>query len=313
MKILVAYDGSVCADNALNDLERAGLPRKAEARVVSIAEEWLPSPPPSSYELVERAMGDDNLDDLKTVIKGDGHWHEEALALATKGAKGLQSSFPDWNVRAEAQSGSPASQLLATADEWKPDLIIVGSHGRSALGRLILGSVSHKVVTESRCSVRIARGQSRKKDSPIRIIVGVDGSQDAEEAVRAAAMREWPVGSEVRIISAFDTITPTMAGSLIPPVVQWAEEQNRAAVELVSEIVESFEQQLRSAKLSVSHIVKPGDPKRILVQEAEGWEADCIFVGARGISRIDRFLLGSVSAAVAGRAHCSVEVVRAVK
>jgi len=114
-------------------------------------------------------------------------------------------------------------------------------------------------------------------------------------------------------MAVFDTITPTMAGALIPPVVHWAEQENQAAVELVTKMVESLEAQFRRANLSVSPVVKPGDPKRLLVQEAEGWEADCIFVGASGLSRIDRFLLGSVSAAVAGRAHCSVEVVRAKK
>jgi nucleotide-binding universal stress UspA family protein len=49
---------------------------------------------------------------------------------------------------------------------------------------------------------------------------------------------------------------------------------------------------------------------RILVDEAEIWKADCMFVGARGLSRIDCCLPGSVSTAVASRAHCSVEVVR---
>ena len=56
-------------------------------------------------------------------------------------------------------------------------------------------------------------------------------------------------------------------------------------------------------------VVKEGDPKRVLIEEAEQWGADCIFVGARGLRRLERFLLGSVSTAVAARAHCSVEVV----
>ena len=42
-----------------------------------------------------------------------------------------------------------------------PDLIVVGSHGRSALGRFMLGSVSQKVVTEAHCSVRVARGRAQ--------------------------------------------------------------------------------------------------------------------------------------------------------
>ena len=58
-------------------------------------------------------------------------------------------------------------------------------------------------------------------------------------------------------------------------------------------------------------VEKEEEPKRLLIAEAESWGADCIFVGARGgMGRIDRFLLGSVSSAVAARAHCSVEVAR---
>ena len=53
------------------------------------------------------------------------------------------------------------------------------------------------------------------------------------------------------------------------------------------------------------------EPKRLLLSEAESHDADCIFVGARGLSRFERLLLGSVSTAVVTRAHCSVEVVRA--
>jgi nucleotide-binding universal stress UspA family protein len=48
----------------------------------------------------------------------------------------------------------------------------------------------------------------------------------------------------------------------------------------------------------------------LLCSEAENLMADCIFVGARGMGRLERFLIGSVSLGVAARAHCSVEVVR---
>ena len=53
-----------------------------------------------------------------------------------------------------------------------------------------------------------------------------------------------------------------------------------------------------------------GDPKQVLVKQAAQWDADGIFVGVRGLSRLDRLLLGSVSAAIAVRAACSVEVAR---
>ena len=73
----------------------------------------------------------------------------------------------------------------------------------------------------------------------------------------------------------------------------------------------SASEKLRAAGMEVQEsLMRPGDPKRLLVEEAEAWSADCIFVGARGLGRVQRILLGSVSGAVAARASCSVEVVR---
>jgi len=68
---------------------------------------------------------------------------------------------------------------------------------------------------------------------------------------------------------------------------------------------------LPPAKFKVTSQLREGDPKHELPKAAEEWGADCIFVGSTGFSnRLERFVLGSVSAAVAARAHCSVEVVR---
>ena len=53
MKILIGYDGSASADAALDDLQQAGLPDECAALVMSVAEVWLPPPPPSSYEILE--------------------------------------------------------------------------------------------------------------------------------------------------------------------------------------------------------------------------------------------------------------------
>ena len=74
--------------------------------------------------------------------------------------------------------------------------------------------------------------------------------------------------------------------------------------------VEAVADELLWAGLVPTTVVEDDDPKWFLVEQAERWKADCIFVGAKGHSGLERFLLGSVSAAVATRAHCSVEVVR---
>jgi len=311
MKVLIGYDGSGCADAALDDLQRAGLPREAEAVVLSVTEVWLPPPPPSSYEIVEAAQAAESPYDLQQIYESGTPAMEEARSLAARAAERLRNNFPEWSVRAETSCGSPARELIRNADEWSPDLIVVGSHGRTALGRFVMGSVSQKVLTESRSSVRIARGRVEVDDSPVRIVIGVDGSPGAEAAARAVAARPWPSGSEARVIIVDDPLMPTAIGHIIPPVARWVEESNKADRAWVQKIIAPAIEQLRANKLIVSIDIKEGDPKRVLVEEAERWGADCIFVGSSGFSnRFERFLLGSVSAAVAARAHCSVEVVR---
>ena len=85
------------------------------------------------------------------------HHLEQAEVLAGRASEKLKAMFPKWSVSYHAEADSPAWAVIRRADEWKPDLIVVGSHGRSALGRFFLGSVSQKVMTEAHCSVRIAR------------------------------------------------------------------------------------------------------------------------------------------------------------
>jgi nucleotide-binding universal stress UspA family protein len=67
---------------------------------------------------------------------------------------------------------------------------------------------------------------------------------------------------------------------------------------------------LALAGLDVSTVVRDADPRQFVVQEAAEWKADSVFVGAFGQATLDRFLFGTVVAAVAARAPCSVEVVR---
>jgi nucleotide-binding universal stress UspA family protein len=287
MKILVAYDGSECADAALDDLRRAGLPADAQIKVLSVVENWLP--PPSALEIVEHIDRD-----------------QEYLALARRGGIRLVSMEPGWDVKSESGAGSPATVIIEKADEWGADLIVVGSHGRTALGQFFFGSVSQKVLHEAGRSVRVARGRIEEPDTPVRLIIGVDGSKGAEAAGEAVAARKWPAGSEARIVNATWAAPQITYHRPVGPIIEWiAEEKAR-----VEKMIDEAAAKLRAAALRTDVVVKEEDPKRLLIAEAESWGADCIFVGARGMGRIDRFLLGSVSSAVAARAHCSVEVVR---
>jgi nucleotide-binding universal stress UspA family protein len=133
--------------------------------------------------------------------------------------------------------------------------------------------------------------------------------------VKAAAGRNWTAGSELRNVVADDALTGSPIWLLIPPVrdfVNEVEAEERTQSERMAlESANELRAGLNNDKITVSSVVETGDPKRVLIQHAEQFGADCIFTGATGFSnRLERLVLGSVSAAVAARAHCSVEVVR---
>jgi nucleotide-binding universal stress UspA family protein len=213
-------------------------------------------------------------------------------------------------VRAEAGADAPAWAVIKQADTWQPDVVVVGSHGRSAMSRLLLGSVSQKILTEVHCSVRVGRSRHQTEATSVRLLIGVDGSPDAAAAVQAVAARAWPTGSEVRLVAVLDARMRTALAPSRPPVETWATVGDADEQAWVPKMVDAMAEPLWNGGLIVSSVINEGDPKQVLLDEAEHWGADCLFVGARGLSCIERYLLGSVSAAVAARAHCSVEVVR---
>lgn len=308
MKILIAYDGSKSSNAALEDLGRAGLPKTAEALVMTVADVFLP--PPINEDL------DDTFPMPVPAAVRLAHQRAklaaaEANSLAKRAAEQLKQSFPEWNVRHETSADSPAWALIRKADEWKADLVVVGAHGHSVLGgRLILGSVSQRVLYEATCSVRVARARRAKTDSRLRILIGVDGSPNSNAVMDAVYRREWPKGTEVRLLAVVDTVMSITPDPSQPSMLKWIEVGDEGNRDQVRQIFEPSAEKLRSAELDAAVMIRRGNPTEELIEEAESWEADCAFVGAKGVRGIDRLLLGSVSSAVAARAPCSVEVVR---
>ena len=305
MRLLIAYDGSEGSDIAVDELQREGLPAQAEALVVSVAEVWLPPPDQTPDDVFPPNVPVA----VKLAHQRAERMIEEATALAKRGSERVQRIFPGWRVSYEAMSGSPAFELLNRAREWKPDLIVVGSQGHTALGRFVFGSVSQKVLTEAETSVLVGRRPTGSGASAERIVVGVDGSPGSQIAVKAVAARMWSPGSEVRVVVAYD---PVVDFGISPPGLdELVEAAHMQAEGFAAKAVKELRAGLGDRNVTVSYVIEPGDPKQVLVRHAEEFGADCIFTGATGFSnRLERLILGSVSAAVSSRAHCSVEVCR---
>jgi len=75
-------------------------------------------------------------------------------------------------------------------------------------------------------------------------------------------------------------------------------------------VIQRASEQLAGPGLKVLPVLDEGDPKEMLLKEARNWNASTIFVGSRGMGRVERILLGSVSSAAVSHASCTVEVIR---
>lgn len=302
MKILIAYDGSSCADKALEDLRRAGLPRQADALVVNVQERWLSLP--STCEFVANVFGTTESAAVKPArarIEPESQAEAGESPLLDAAYKRIKSFFPEWNVKTLFLRGSPSYQIVCQAREWNADLIIVGSQGEKAGKINSLGSVSQKIANEVQCSVRVVRGSAWKKTAPVRILIGLDGTQTAFEAVEEVARRMWIPGSEVRLVTAKDLSEEQQAKSdLKSNTDKWIEHFQFEA-----------ERRLKDSALGVSRLVEEGDPKTLIINSADEWGADCIFIGSNDtVNFFENLLLGSVATAIVARAHCTVEIVR---
>jgi nucleotide-binding universal stress UspA family protein len=143
----------------------------------------------------------------------------------------------------------------------------------------------------------------------MKILLAIDSSEYSAQAVTEVAMRPWPPDTVVCVLSAVESITPPAAelwydagGSLE----QVQQEMTKRAKELTANAAE----RLQGKGLKIETVVREGDPRSVILDEAENWSADLIIVGSHGYTGIKRLLLGSVALSVVSHAPCSVEVVR---
>jgi nucleotide-binding universal stress UspA family protein len=311
MRLLVAYDGSDGAKAAIDDLLFAGLPQDAEATTLAV----IDGRTLAKAEAQEATAGGDPK-------RGTPGTLEVCNAVAEEGAKRLRGHFPKWAVTAEVSVGAPAWKIIERAEaDGGVDLIVTGSRGFGELKRLLFGSVAHHVVTQATCPVRIGRprrGPDRAGgDQHLRVVLGDDGSPDAQAALRSVADRRWPSGTRI-LVATFETDVQTRLSNWTPNTV-WGGDPimmdsdaiaERPAIRVAARAAEFLK--IACPGASVSTLVRPHDPKYGLLDVADTWEgagADCVFVGATGVRGIARFLVGSVSTTVALNAPCSVEIV----
>jgi nucleotide-binding universal stress UspA family protein len=296
MKILLAVDGSEYSLAAVEEVARTPWPEGSVIRIVSVAE-ILTDTISTEWEQFFEARA------IENVTRAIARFGEIAGART--------------EVTTLTLKGNPKKALLDEAELWGADLIVVGTHSYNAFERLLLGSVSRAVATHAKCSVQIVRPQytQREHGGAKKILLAVDGSECSRAAVEEVANRPWPEKCEVNVISAINSVwvpTPeiwTLSEIYLSQMEKVQREQaERAIRDALLRLNESNASRRSQLKLTSEMLVDRAD--EAIIETAKAWNADLIIVGSHGYHGFERFLLGSVSQAVALHAPCTVEIVR---
>jgi nucleotide-binding universal stress UspA family protein len=285
MKILISYDGSLQAKAALKDLRRAGLPAEAEAVVMSIPKSRLVE------GVSAQRQGKADTPACSAEV------FEEAAAMAEQAGAIIREDFPAWEVRADLAVGSTARFIAKLVGQWNPNLVVLGLEG-GAESRRRYFSVLRRIAIETKCSVRVALGFNAETDEAPRVLLCADGSPYTEAAVSAAASRDWPKGTEIRILTVVNPFDYS-----IPEIVDNAIERAKSLHHLIAN-------ELDRAPVFTSSVVGEGEPEKFILKVIDEWKPDSVFLAPRRRSRLSRSLLGGVSGAVLARAKCAVELAR---
>ncbi len=143
----------------------------------------------------------------------------------------------------------------------------------------------------------------------MRVLLAIDDSQLSEAAVHAVVEQARPHDTEVRVLHAVEPPSLLVAREMGEPNFK-LEAAWESEVETAQAFVASAVELLHQKGFRVSRFVEQGEPRTKIVDMASAWNADLIVLGSHGRKGLNRFLMGSVSAAVARHARCSVEIVR---
>jgi nucleotide-binding universal stress UspA family protein len=144
----------------------------------------------------------------------------------------------------------------------------------------------------------------------MKILLAVDDSAYSKEALRSMVGQFKGQDVEVRVLSVVEPVSVYISADAFPHFTPQVEEIEEDRKQQANALVAAVTKQLQQERFKATAVVDIGDAKTKILENASNWGADLIVLGSHGWKGINRFLLGSVSEAVARHASCSVEIVR---
>lgn len=278
-KILVAVDGSESSMHGLKESFKLANNEKSWITVVSVV-------PP--YE------GDLDLVSVRNVTESMRKPFEDALSDAEKIAheKGAL-------IKTVAEEGEAYERIIDLADAENCDLIVMGRRGLRRVERILIGSVTARVIGYSNRDVLVV-----PKDAEIglkKILLATDGSKYSEAAAIKAIDLAKSYGGKLEVISIVEAPSELYEDSQLA---------FKKLMEKAKGYAEEIKKQAESSGIKAEAFVKEGKICQVITDFAKERKADMIIMGSHGRRGLKRLLMGSVAERVIGLAECPVLIVK---
>lgn len=277
-KILVAYDGSATARNALAVAGHLAKEDKSWIKVLSVLPGYA-----GDIELT-------GVSNIKETIEGPGKkLLEEARKLADQ---------DDVNILTNMAQGEPHEKIVYVADDENCDLIVMGRRGTHQLERELVGSVTARVIGYTQKDVLVVPDNTRMTRK--NILLATDGSPNCETAVDRAIGLAKDQSASLTAVS----------------VVYTNDEYIALAPGIVEELIGKAKEKLATIKqkgieigVEINTVIKEGEAYEAINNLAQNNNVDLIIMGSHGKKGLQRLLMGSVTERTIGYAACPVLVV----
>jgi len=299
MKILLVIDGSPYSQMTVSMLKALKLPRATHVTVMTVV---------PNHSFLGGLRFDRFKDKSSERSARQERQQEQATNLVETTIRELSTAKLEMEVL--VRWGNPAEVILKVAKESGASLIVMGSKGLTDSKQFFLGSVVQKVMRYTSTSILLVKKETASIN---RVLLATDGSGNSEIAARFLLNLPLP-RSQVVLATAVQSYieafikTPTLnlqANQETIAQLQAGEEEE--ALKIISKIEQLFS---RGHYKTLSLVMRGGAAESIL-GAAKEYNPDLITLGARGLTGIGSFLLGSVAERVAAHAECSVLICRA--
>jgi nucleotide-binding universal stress UspA family protein len=278
-KILVAFDGSLSSKNALKQAIRLSREEKSWIKVLAVVPDYE-----GDLELI-------GISNIKSLIEGP---KEKLISEAKKIA-----DEEDATIITNAEQGEAYERIVEVAEAENCDLIVMGRRGVHRVERMLMGSVTARVIGHTQKDVLVV-----PRDTTIgwrQILLTTDGSKYSKAATEHAINFASSYGGDMVAVSIVDVTDEFYTQA--PQMVEEMIEKSKGILQNVKEMAEAL-------NIKIETLVKEGEPYQKIVEVAKEKNAGVIFMGSHGRKGVRKLLMGSVCERVIGHAPCPVLVVK---